>query len=276
MIASYFQQQTELASKESRLHCPDDCSAPGCWMADVIVEVNIFDLIRLSLNLNTPVPGLFQRHCRLGFQIYEPNPRYQRLLIKLKKPCDFLQAARCTVHGSKPLNCVLFPEYHQIIGQIPELKRNPTFRNFSCLKKNIDVSEPRSTVLKKLKYMSSQEEALSSYILFETPALLIDTKPLLKQIKKNNPKAQAIIGQDRDRLLSEALKPTGLLDGIKDKIIQLETRADMAGLFEKLWDDAFMQPLLDKMISPEIVYKLAGNDLKPIKRRIQPLDVIFR
>jgi len=276
MIASYFQRQAELARRECNMRCPDDCSAPGCWMADVVVEVNLFDLIRLGLALKTTVSSLFIYHCYLGYQTFENNPRYQRLLIKLKKPCSFLQKAGCTVHESKPLNCVLFPEYHQIKGLLPELRRDPIFRKFPCMQGDIFISDERGGVLKKLRQMSRKEEALSGYMLFDTPAFIIDTKPLARQLKKNNPTDQATTRQDYDRLLSETLEPTGIFSGVKDKIFQLDARAGMESVFEKLGDDALMQPLLEKINSQEFVYRLKGKDLKRLRRRIQPPDVIFR
>ena len=149
MMESYFQHQTDLAKQECKMQCPDDCSAPGCRLAEVIVETTLFDLIRLSLVLNTPVSSLFLQHCHLGLQGCEQNPRYHRLLIKLKKPCHFLEKKRCAVHVSKPLNCVLFPEYHHIKGLVSELAKGQVFCKFPCLKNEIFISDQRSTALKR-------------------------------------------------------------------------------------------------------------------------------
>jgi len=276
MMESYFQHQTDLAKQECKMQCPDDCSAPGCRLAEVIVETTLFDLIRLSLVLNTPVSSLFLQHCHLGLQGCEQNPRYHRLLIKLKKPCHFLEKTRCTVHGSKPLACVLFPEYHQIKGLAPELVKAPIFRKFPCLKGDILISDQRSTALKMLRKMSNREEALSGFFLFETPRYIIDSKPLTKQLKKENPNKKPITLKDYDRLINEKLKPTGFLDSINDKISRLDTRVGLESLFEKLKDDALMKPLLAKMDTPEIVYKLKGNSLKRLKRKLQPSELYFR
>lgn len=275
MMESYFQHQADLAQKECKMQCPDDCSAPGCRLAEVIVETTLFDLIRLSLVLNTPVSSLFLHHCHLGLQSCEQNLRYQRLLIKLKKPCRFLEKSRCAVHVSKPLNCVLFPEYHHIKGLVSELVRGPVFSKFPCLKNEMFISDQRSTALKKLRIMSRREEALSGFFIFNTPHYIFDSKPLTKHLKKENPSKKPITLKDYDRLINEKLKPTGLLDSINDKISRLDTRAGMESLFEKLKDDALMKPLLAKMDTPEIVYKLKGNSLKRLKRRLQPSEFYF-
>ena len=275
-MESYFQHQTDLAQKECKMQCPDDCRAPGCRLAEVIVEATLFDLIRLSLALNTPVSSLFLQHCHLGLQSCEQNLSYHRLLIKLKKPCHFLENTRCKVQGSKPLACVLFPEYHQIKGLVPELVKSPIFRKFPCLKGDILISDQRSTALKMLRKMSSREDALSGFVLFETPRFIIDSKPLTKQLKKENPDKKPIALKAYDRLINVKLKPTGLFDIINGKISRLDTRAGMESLFEKLKDDELMKPLLEKRASPEIVHKLKGNSLKRLKRRLQPSEVYFR
>ncbi|MBW1842684.1 MAG: hypothetical protein JRI75_13010, partial [Deltaproteobacteria bacterium] len=135
MLDRYFQKQAQLAGTDSSFMCPEDCDAPGCRMEDIIVEVTLFDLIRLGPELDIPVSGFFTDHCRIGLQACQSNPRYMRLLIKLNKPCCFFKDKRCRVQRSKPLICTLFPEYHQIVGLFPELSKLPVYRNFPCLKR---------------------------------------------------------------------------------------------------------------------------------------------
>ena len=275
MIERYFQYQADLAVTESNMLCPEDCDAPGCRMADVIVEVSLFDLIRLSLALNTPVSNLFLNHCHFGFQSCELNPRYLSLLIKLEKPCHFLQKSRCKVQGFKPLNCVLFPEYHQIIGLIPELSKRPVFNRFPCLKSEIAVSNERSEALKKLRKMSKREEALSWYFLLGIPSFIIDSKPLAKQLKRSSLKSKSFSVRDYDRLLKEELRTTDLFDGIMDKIALLDTRQQMESFFSQLEDKTLIKSLLEKMARPEIVFRVDGNRLKPMKKHLQRPEIIF-
>ncbi len=275
MIERYSQYQADLAVTERNMLCPEDCDAPGCQLSEVIVEVSLFDLIRLSLALNTPVSSLFLNHCHFGFQKYELNARYLRLLIKLEKPCHFLQKSRCKVQGSKPLNCVLFPEYHQIIDLIPELAKRPVFNRFPCLKSEIAVSNERSKALKKLKKMNNREEALSCYFLLGIPSFIIDSKPVAEQLKRSILKSKSFTVRDYDRLLKEELKTTGLFDGIMDKVALLDTRQQMESFFSQLEDKALIRSLLEKMAKPEIVFKLDGNRLKPMKRHLQRPEIIF-
>lgn len=275
MLDSYFQYRAHLAELECNFRCVEDCNAPGCWMADVIVEVTLFDLIGLSLVYKTPVSSLFFHHCHIGLQNCEFNLRYKQIVVKLKKPCHFLQETGCMVHGSKPLNCVLFPEYHQIKGLLPELARRPIFCMFPCLKSAIAVSDKRSEALKKLGRMSQREEALSCYLLFGAPSFIINIKPLTKQLKRENPKNRQYSVQDYDRLLGEKLKPTGLFDGIMDEVSKLETRPGMESLFEKLEDNALMRPLLEKMVRPEVIHRLMGDHVKQLRRYLQRPEVAF-
>jgi len=243
-------------------------------MADVIVGASLFDLIRLSLALNAPVSSIFFNHCDLGLQACELNPRYYQLLIKLKKPCHFLEKTRCMVHGSKPLNCVLFPEYHQIIGQWPKLVGNKIFRRFPCVKSKIVVSDERGKALKELRRMSSREEALSYYFLTGLPSFIVDSKPLTKQLKQSSLKKRFFTLADYDRLFSEHLQTTGLLDSIIDKILHLDTRKGMEGFIEKVSDNALMEPLVGKRDHPEIVHRLKGDHFKRLKRKLQSPAVV--
>jgi len=275
MLDSYFQHKADLADIECNFRCPDDCNAPGCWMDDVIIEVNLFDLIKLSPVLGTPVSVLFSQYCRLGLLICEFNPRYKRLLIKLKKPCLFLMGRRCLVHDSKPLNCVLFPEYQQIKGLLPELSRNPIFYTFPCLKKPIVVSDKRNNALKELRRMCLSEEALSCYYLFGVSSFIVDSKPLKKKLKRNNPKNRVFYLQDYDRLLHEELKSSGFFESIMEKISILDERTSKENLFEKLNDSRMMRRLLEEMTRPQVVHRLESEHIKRLKRNLLPPAIVF-
>jgi Fe-S-cluster containining protein len=275
MLERYFQYQADLAATERNMLCPEDCDAPGCWMTEVVVGVSLFDLIRLSLALNTPVSSLFLNHCRFGFQCNELNPSYVNLLIKLEKPCPFLQKARCRVHSFKPFDCVFFPEYHQIAGLLPELANRPVFKKFPCLKSKITLSDQRSQALKELKKMSNREEALSCYFLLEIPSFIIDTKPLVKQLKKSGLKSKSFSAENYHRHLYEKLKSTGLFDSIMDKVTRLDTRQEMERIFSQLENKTLIKALLEKKARPEIVYRVDENRLKPVKRYLQRSDLIF-
>jgi hypothetical protein len=275
MLERYFQYQADLIATERNMLCPEDCDAACCWMTEVVVCVSLFDLIRLSLGLNTPVSSLFLNHCHFGFQCNELNPRYLNLSIKLERPCPFLQKARCRVHSFKPFDCVFFPEYHQIAGVLPELASRPVFKKFPCLKSKITVSDQRSQALKELKKMSSREEALSCYFLFEIPCFIIDTKPLVKQLKKSGLKSKSFSAENYHRQLYEKLKSTGLFDGIMDKVTRLDTRQEMESLFGQLENKTLIKALLEKKTRPEIVFRVDENRLKPVKRYLQRSDLIF-
>jgi Fe-S-cluster containining protein len=272
MLDSYFEYRDYLSGLECNFLCVEDCNAPGCWMTDVIVEVTFFDLIRLSLAYNNPVSILFSHYCHIGLQDCEQNPRYKRTVVKLKKPCHFLQEAICKVHESKPLSCTLFPEIHQVNGLKHELVRCQIFCKFPCLNDKIVVSNKRSKALKKLKKMSIKERAISYYLLFETPSFIIDPKPISRQLKRENQKLSV---QDYERLIVAKLKSTGLFDGIMDEFVKLDTRHGVESLFEKLQDDALMRPLLEKMVRPEFIHRLKGDQVKRLRRNLQRPEVAF-
>ena len=275
MLERYFQYQAELAATERNMLCPEDCDAPGCWMTQVVVGISVFDLIRLSLVLNTSVSTLFLNHCRFGFQCNELNPRYLNLSIKLKKPCPFLQRARCKVHSYKPFDCVFFPEYHKIAKLLPELAKRPVFKNFPCLQSKITVSDQRSQALKQLKKMSIREDALSCYFLLAIPCFIIDTHPLVKQLKKSGLKITSFSAENYRQVLYEQLKSTGLFDGIIYKIKRLDTRQGMESLVRQLENKTLITSLIEKKASPEIIFTVDKNRLKPKKRHLQRPDLIF-
>ena len=69
MLNNFFQHQAHIVDIECDCRCPDDCNLPGCRKADIIVEIILFDLIRLSRFLETPVSHLFSQYCYLGLRI---------------------------------------------------------------------------------------------------------------------------------------------------------------------------------------------------------------
>jgi Fe-S-cluster containining protein len=275
MLERYFQYQADLAATERNMLCTEDCDAPGCWMTQVVVSLSLFDLIRLSLVLDTSVSTLFLNYCRFGFQCNELNPCYLNLLIKLKKPCPFLQKARCRVHSFKPFDCVFFPEYHQIAGLLPELAKRPVFKKFPCVQSKIRVSDQRNQALKELKKMSIREDALSCHFLLAIPCFIIDTKPLVKQLKKSRLKSKSLSAENYRRELYEQLKLIGLFDDIMYKVSRLDTRQEMENLVRLLEDEALMTSLLKKKARPEMVFRVDENRLKPMKRYLQQSDLIF-
>lgn len=275
MPHKYFQYQHRLAETASDFRCPSECDAPGCWRDDVNVEVTLFDLIRLSLDLDVPVSKLFFQRCHIGLENMEINPRYKRLLLKLKKPCPFLKETRCEVHGAKPLNCILFPEYHYIKGLFSELASRPIFDRFPCLKREIIVSERRANALRKLKKMGIKEEALANYFLFGVPSFIIDSKPMTHLLKREKTSKKPFTMRDYNRLVHERLKPTGFFDNIEKKVFILDEMSGAMRLFDQLKDDTLMDPLVAEMMEPETVFKIQRNRVKRLKRYLRSPEVIF-
>lgn len=275
MLNNYFQHQANIADIECDFRCPDDCNAPGCLKADIIVEVTLFDLIRLSRFLSTPVSHLFSQYCHLGCMIFEDNIRYKRLLIKMKKPCLFLSGNQCVVHDAKPSNCTLFPENYQIKGVLPNLSKNPLFYTFPCLKKPIVISGKRINALKKLIRMSSLEQALSHAYLFGAPSFIIDEKPLRKKLRRSHSKHQNLSLQDYDNLLNNLFKSYRFIESVMEKISRLDAASEIKNLFEKLSDRVMMEYLLEKMVRPVVIHRLERDDIKQLKRSLHPPAICF-
>jgi len=275
MLNNYFQHQAHIFDIECNFRCPDDCNAPGCRKVDIIVEVTIFDLIRLGRFLNTPAYHLFSQYCHLGLMICEDNIRYKRLLIKMTKPCLFLSENQCVVHDAKPLNCKLFPELYHIKGVLPKLSKNPLFYTFPCLKEPIVISEKRIKALTKLRRMSLREQALSHEYLFGVPSFVIDEKPLRKKLRRNHPKHQNISLQDYDNLLNKLLKSYSYIENVLEKISRLDAESERKNLFEKLSDHVIMEHLMEKMVRPMVVHRLERDDIKQLKRSLHPPAIYF-
>jgi len=66
-----------------------------------------------------------------------------------------------------------------------------------------------------------------------------------------------------------------VFDTIKNKVSTLDSLPGIMYLFEKLKDDTLMDPLVEKMVKPETVFKIEGNQVKRVKRNIQSPEVIF-
>ncbi|MFH2219692.1 MAG: hypothetical protein ABII68_08535 [Pseudomonadota bacterium] len=275
MLKRYFQHQAHLAGTDSDFLCPEDCDAPGCWMEDTIVEVTLFDLIRLGLELDIPVSGFFADHCRVGLQTCETNPRYMRLLIKLNKPCRFFKNARCLVQRSKPLICILFPEYQQIAGLLPELSKLPVYRHFPCLKKEIRLSDERRAALQTVRSMSWKEEALSCFYLFGISSYIVDAKPLTRQMKKDTPGNRFFTIMEYDNLLGEILEPAGFFTAVTEKVRTLDTKEGMEDIFAKLEDNKRMGPLLEQMSKPTFAHIIKGGKIKRVRRILQRPEIFF-
>jgi len=275
MQNNYFQHQAHILDIECNFRCPDDCNAPGCRKFNIIVEVTLFDLIRLGQVLNTPASHLFSQYCHLGLMICEENIRYKRLLIKMKKPCHFFSGNQCVVHDAKPLNCTLFPELYHIKGMLPELSKNPLFYTFPCLKKPMFISEKRIKALKQLRKMSRMEQALSYAYLFGVPSFIIEEKSLRKKLRRSHPKHRNLSLQDYDNLLNKLLKSYGFIESVMGKISRLNAEPEIKNLFEKLSDRVMMEHLMEKMVRPMVVHKLRKDDIKQLKRSLHPSAIYF-
>ena len=275
MLNNYFQHQAKLVDIECDFRCPDDCNAPGCRNAGIIVEVTLFDLIKLSRFLKTPVPHLFSQHCHLGLMIYEDNIRYKKLLIKMKKPCLFFSGNQCIVHDAKPLNCILFPELFHIKGLLPKLSKNPLFYTFPCLEKPIVISGKRIKALRKLRRMSLQEQTLSHAYLFGVPSFIIDEKSLRKKLRQSHPNHRNLSLQDYDNLLNNLPNFYGFIESVMEKISRLDAESEIRDLFEKLNDRVMMKHLMKKMIRPVVVHRLKRDGIKQFKRSLHPPAIWF-
>jgi Fe-S-cluster containining protein len=275
MLNSYFQHQTKLINTDCNFRCPDDCNAPGCRKPGIIVEVTLFDLIKLGRFLNTPVSRLFSQNCRLGLTACKYNIRYMNLLIKMKKPCRLLSGDQCSVHDVKPLSCILFPELYQVQGVLPELSKKPLFHSFPCMKKPVVVSQTRKKAISKLEKMSLQEQALSYAYLFGMPNFIIDKKHLRKKLRQIHPKHRKLFLQDYDNLLNNLLKSYSFSESVKEKISRLNTESEINNLLEKLNDRVMMEDLMEKMVQPEVVHRLKEDGIKQLKRSVRPPEICF-
>jgi len=275
MLNNYFQHQAQLFDIDCNFQCTDHCNAPGCRKDDIIVEITLFDLIKLAQFLDTPVSHLFSQHCRLGLTVYKYNIRYMNLLIKMKKPCLFLSGDQCSVHDVKPLSCILFPELYQIQGVLPDLSKKPLFHSFPCLKKPIVVSEMRTKALRRLERMSLQEQALSYAYLFGIPNFIIDKKHLRKKLRQSHPIHRKLFLQDYDNLLNNLLNSYSFIERVREKISRLDTESEINNLLEKLSDRVMMEDLIEKMVRPVVVHRLKRDGIKQLKRRLYPPAICF-
>lgn len=275
MLNNYFQHQLDIADSHCDFRCPDDCNSPGCRETGIIVEVTLFDLIRLGRFLNTPASKLFSQYCHLGLMARKTNINYMNLLIKMKKPCLFLSGTLCEVHDFKPLSCKLFPELYSIQGVLPELFKRPLTHSFPCLKKPIIISEKRKKALKTLERMRLREQVLSNAYLFGIPKFIIDKKHLKKKLRQIHSKHRRLSLQDYDNLMMKLLKANRFMENVAEKITRLDAESEIKNLFEKLNDHEMMEDLMERMVCPTVVHKLEKDNIKQLKRSPHPPAIYF-
>lgn len=123
--------------------------------------------------------------------------------------------------------------------------------------------------------MSLSEQALSHEYLFGIPSFIIDKKHLRKKLRQSHPKPRNLSLRDYDKLLNNLLKSSSFIESVMEKISRLDDESETKNLFEKLSDRVIMKQLIEKMVRPVVVHRLERDEIKPLKRNLQPPATCF-
>jgi hypothetical protein len=177
---------------------------------------------------------------------------------------------RCAVHDSKPLNCVLFPEYHQIRSILSTFKTPSIFSEFQCLDGNITISNKRRHALLTLRKMNRIEEAVSCYFLFGTPSFIIDAKPINRELKRNLSQTDTVSPQKYDDFAVKKLKHIGFFNRFMENLAALDAYDGIERIFEICNHGDLVSLLVEQATTQNTIFAFKRDGFKKRKRQLAP------
>lgn len=98
-----------------RFKCHEDCSL--CCKSAGWVNISLFDLQRMSDNLNITKHTIVKHHCDVKPWVI--SRKLHSFGIKMRQPCPFLSEGKCSIYEARPDACRIFP-YNHIMRDIKE------------------------------------------------------------------------------------------------------------------------------------------------------------
>lgn len=265
-MESYLKDRSRLFNADSEFSCPDECDRRGCKDPQLHVSVSLIDLIALSRNYGKKVSQLFRENLKIGFDpLLGREPWVGRLSLELKKPCVFFDGKWCSVYGSRPIPCALFPEYLWMTYPPDTLLQRELIRDFPCIQRPGAISPQRRQALQQLSEMCLREFFLSDLYLFGVSPLIIDLKNIagegLDELSKRKDGLFQLPHEKVEKMIYDRLFSGGYLKEWEEKI----ERIDREDVLEEL---GRMKTLTDSMIREStsclVAYQFDGNRLRPI------------
>ena len=182
-MSDYFERRSALLHEHSGSVCPDQCSAHCCREAGLQVEVSLADLYSIGLATHRRLTDVFEASARIGQSSTEAGMFVRQVTVELCKPCAWQGGRTCSVHGSKPLACAMFPEnvYARADWCDGHVGR-ARFVGYPCLESAGTLSPERRVVLAELDQMLRAEFWASDLHLFACSPVFLDFGPYADEL----------------------------------------------------------------------------------------------
>lgn len=227
------------------------CSAPGCRIKGVRVQVTVFDLIALMDETALPLHDIFERAVQAGITESDFGWPYRAFHMVVKKPCPFLKDHLCEVHEAKPLACRVFPEAFILRGKLEELRRHPEFRFFPCFITPPKLDDDGIAAVRRFDAMWRSERAVSNHFVFGAPVALVDSRRLPDE------------AEEQERLFSSP----DLLMMFRERVAPIEDRKVREGVVARVLDRVFVARIHREGKVPERVFEVNAEGFYQMRRR---------
>lgn len=240
------------------------------------IPVTIFDVMGAAAYRNRNQLDIFLEYYRLGLLPVEGQERIVRATLKIRKPCRYLEAEKCTVYPVRPLACALFPEHLAVSGSLPEKLSQPHFRDYLCLHQGIEISEQRSQVAKRLNGKLQRELLVSDWYLFGCSPFFIDLKNLevnasdevpcgerdFEEKVENSERCAVSMFDDLFQKTFSGFRPFDQVEGNMARLARVELQEKLLASLE---NDKLLKKLARKCHDMERVFRIKDGQLKERK-----------
>jgi len=237
------------------------------------IPATIFDVLGAAAYRKRSPLDVFAECYRLGLLPVEGQELIVRAALKIRKPCPYLEAEKCSVYPVRPLACVLFPEQLVVTGALQDLSSQPHFKDYLCLHQGFEVSTQRLQVAKRLNGKLQRELLVSDWYLFGCSPFFLDLRNLQTHVLDKHACSQIEFGGNLDDgehssiplidgLFREAFAGFHPFDQIEAKMARLARLEVKQKLFDYLEKDKLFRKLARKCHDTERAFKIEGGKLK--------------
>jgi Fe-S-cluster containining protein len=251
------------------------------------VPVTVFDVMGTAIHKSEPIQEVFQNNYHLGLLEREGFDWIKSVSLKLKKPCPFLDHQRCSIYKFRPLSCILFPEYHAVVGTLPTLAAQPHYKDYLCLREHFSVPKRRARTIRTLARMFQQELLVSDTYLFDRSPFLIDFSNCLEELVRHSRKTFHKLQDTQsvpsvtiplgsfEMMFSETFAKCTPLTELDARIQRLADDEQRKKMFSDLNDTKLLKSLASGDSDRSYVYRYVNGELQVQRRSLIPSEVMF-
>lgn len=285
-LPGYFLTRSLLAARYSEFTCHPDCSRPGCKSSLMQVPVTLHDVLAAASASNQPVAETFRRNYCLGLTTVGSHESIFRVVLKVQKPCPWLQNELCSIYPIRPLACMLFPESHILAATSQLLAQQWDFSDYACFRTELAISRERAGVIRALRGLLQKELLVSDSHLFGSSPFLVDLTTLATDLcphggMAENPSLQSAANGvqlslvDLDAAFREHFFCCSPFAELEEKWVELENFGVRASLFALLENKRALQKLQNRCDGSHHVFRLDGGILKRKRVSLIPPECSF-